>query len=191
MSLKHSASQVSPQVLCLLVLYPNIPDEPPKGGCGVRRSPRGWGCLRIAGLFLLSRGFYFVGSPARARCGVLYSDTLSARDGGIPRPMSLLTARVLVIGGSALPQVSTCLLLFSSSVSRHLGLRSSPLTPARLSRAPHSGCDSPPWPLPGVSPFQMQGVCISLTRLLLVIHNTTLTRHHSSSPCLVTPAVAS
>ncbi len=29
----------------------------------------------------------------------------------------------------------------------------SPLPWALLSRAPHSDCDSPPWPLPGVSPF--------------------------------------
>ncbi len=150
----------------------------------------GWGAfLRVAGLSCL--GFFsFVGSPVRARCGVLYSDTLSARDVGVPRPTSLLTARVLGNGGSAPPRVSTRLLLPVLHRS-YLGLRSSPLAPAHISRAPHSGCDSPPQVLPGVSPFQTQGVSISLTRLLLVIHNTTPTRHHSSSLCPVTPSVAS
>ncbi len=90
-----------------------------------------------------SRGFSFVGSPACAHCGILYSDTLYVRDVGVPRPTGLLTARVLVNGGSALPQVSTRLLLLPVLRRSYLGLRSSPLAPAHLSRAPRSGCDSP------------------------------------------------
>ncbi len=67
-----------------------------------------WGCgwLRVAGSGL---GDFLLSHP-RARCGVLYSDTLSARDvGWSPRPTGSLTARVLVNGGSALPRISTCL----------------------------------------------------------------------------------
>ena len=88
-TLKSSASQVSPHVLSLLVPYPNIPDEPPK--VAVAFALRLWGVvwfgLHVAGLFLLSRGFSFVGSPLRARCGVLYSGTLSARDVGLSTPL--------------------------------------------------------------------------------------------------------
>ncbi len=55
----------------------------------------------------------------RGHCGVLYSDTLSARDVGgwgvIARPTGLLTVRVLVNGGSALPWVSTSLLVLRQS----------------------------------------------------------------------------
>ncbi len=73
----------------------------------------GWGS-RVAGL--LSRGFSFVDSLAR-RFRVIYSDTLSARDVGgcCSTPHGLLTARVLVNGGSALPRVSTSLLVLRQS----------------------------------------------------------------------------
>ncbi len=74
--------------------------------------------------------FSFIGCPARAHCSVLYSDTLSVRDVGcvcvIPCPASLLTARVLVNGGSAPPWVSIYPL--SSLVSRHPGLCDSSCT---------------------------------------------------------------
>ena len=133
----------------------------------------GWFCT--SRVFLLSRGFSFVGSPAHARCGVLYSDTLSARDVGVPRPTGLLTARVLVNSGSALPRVSTRLLLLPVLRRSYLGLCSSPLTPARLSRAPHSGCDSPPWPLPGVSPFRRKA---RLSRWLVYCSWSTIQRSH-------------
>ncbi len=108
-----------------------------------------------------------------------------------PRPTGSLTARVLGNGGSALPRVRTCLLLLTRPPSVITWDCASSFAPARLSRAPRSGCNSPLRPLPSVSPFQTQGVSVSLTRLLLVVHNTTLTRHHSSPLCLVTPSVAS
>ena len=58
---------------------------------------------------VLSRGFLAL---PHACFGVLYSDTLSARDVGlVPRPTGSLTARVLMNGGSALPRVSTSLLV--------------------------------------------------------------------------------
>ncbi len=52
-----------------------------------------------------------------AHFGVLYSDTLSARDmvGWFHAPMGLLTARVLMNGGSALPLVSTSFLVLRQS----------------------------------------------------------------------------
>ncbi len=63
---------------------------------------------------VLSRGFLAL---PRARFGVLYSDTLSARDvvGSVPRPTGSLTVRVLMNGGSALPRVSTSLLVLHQS----------------------------------------------------------------------------
>ncbi len=63
--------------------------------------------------WVLSRGFLAL--PC-VRFSVLYSDTLSVRDVGlVPRPTGSLTARVLVNGGSALPRVSTSLLVFRPS----------------------------------------------------------------------------
>ncbi len=72
----------------------------------------GWRWSRIA---VSSRGFCSLALPC-ACFGVLYSDTLSARDVGLfPRPTGSLTARVLVNGGSALPRVSTSLLVLRQS----------------------------------------------------------------------------
>ncbi len=78
MSLRRSASQVSPQVLSLLILYPNIPDEPPKPGslvaCLVPALGLGVG-LRCAALYVLSRGFsgfcWLAGLTAQAHLPVL------------------------------------------------------------------------------------------------------------------------
>ena len=133
---------------------PKYPGRAPKGASLVASMGFGVG-LHGAGLSSLSRGF---SAHLRAHCcGVLLLGTLSVRDvvALVPRPTGSLTARVLRNGGSALPRVGTCLCpLFSFSVNRYLGLRWSPLAPARLNRAPRSGCDSPPRPLPSVSPFQ-------------------------------------
>ncbi len=77
--------------------------------CGVTL----WGWGQVARL-VLSRGFCL--ALQRARFGVLYSDTLSARDMEfVPCPTGSLTARVLVNGGSALPWVSTSLLVLRQS----------------------------------------------------------------------------
>ncbi len=99
----------------------------------------------------------------------------------VPHPTVSLTAKVLGNSGSAPPQVSIwgVVSLHSSSSVVPWDCASS-FAPARLSRGPRSGCDSPPWPLPGVSPCQTQGVSILLTRLLLLDYNLTLTRNHSS-----------
>ena len=80
----------------------------------VWRLPLGLGLVWVARRRFFVKGVFLSLAHPHARCGVLYSDTLSARDVGgggvavIPRPTSLLTARVLVNGGSALPRVSTC-----------------------------------------------------------------------------------
>ncbi len=129
---------------------------------------------------MLSREFS--GSPVRARCyGVLYSGTLSARDvgprstpHGFPYCKSSRERRV----GSPVGQYLRSISSYSSSSVVTWDCASS-FASARLSRALRCGCDSPPRPLPGVSPCQTRGVSISLTRLLLVVHNTMLTRHHS------------
>ena len=69
--------------------------------------PWGWGAgSRGAGLSVLSRGFSLSWLTC-ARCGVLYSSTLSERRGlTFPRPTGSLTARVLRNRGSAPPRVS-------------------------------------------------------------------------------------
>ena len=74
-----------------------------------------WGGSRVRSCL----GGFCLALPS-TRFGVLYSNTLSVRDRGgglVPRPTGLLTMRVLVNSGSALPRVSTSLL-----VLRHLGL---------------------------------------------------------------------
>ncbi len=68
------------------------------------------------------------GSPTRALRGSLFGHTLSERRGWVsfPRPTGLLTARVLVNSGSALPRVSTSLLvlhLSSPGIARLLSHR--------------------------------------------------------------------
>ena len=65
----------------------------------------------------MSRGFSFVGSPARVLRHSLFGHTLSEKRGGavVPRPTGLLTARVLVNGGLALLRASTSLLVLSQS----------------------------------------------------------------------------
>ncbi len=119
----------------------------------------------------------------RARCGVLCFWVHSQREtwARVPRPTGSLTARVLGNSGSAPPQVSIWGVVSSHSSSSVVPWDcASSFAPARLSRALRSGCDSPLRPLPGVSPCQTQGVSISLTRLLLLGYNLTLTRNHSS-----------
>ena len=141
------------------------------------------GCVAQASLCCLG-GLRLARACALLLRRSLFLGTLSARDWvPVPRPTGLLTARVLGNSGSAPPQVSVwgVCCLFSSYLSSSVVPWdcASSFAPARLSRAPRSGCDSPPRPLPGVSPYQTQGVSISLTHLLLVIHNLTLTRNHS------------
>ncbi len=70
-----------------------------------------WG-LRIAGLFRL--GVFLSLAHPRARVAAFFIRTHSQRETWgiiVPRPTGLLTATVLVNGGSALPRVSTCLLV--------------------------------------------------------------------------------
>ncbi len=111
----------------------------------------GWGS-RVAGLS--SRDF-FVRWLSHTRFGVLYSDTLSARDVSfvlVPRPTGSLTARVLVNGGSALPQVSTSLLVLhrsSPGAARPLSHRLVSAEPRALTATRPLG-HSPVFPHPDV-----------------------------------------
>ncbi len=134
---------------------------------------------------MLSRGFS--GSPARVQLlrRSLFLGTLSARDVGsrsTPHGFAYCkSSREQRVGFPAGQCLGCFVFSYPSSSSSVVPWDcTSRLAPARLSRAPRTGCDSPPRPLPGVSPCQTQGVSISLTRLLLVIHNLTLTRNHSS-----------
>ncbi len=105
---------------------------------------------------VLSRGL--LGWLSRTRFGVLlFGHTLSETWGSFHAPTGSLTARVLMNGGSALPQVSTSLSRPSSVVTWD---RESTLIPAHLSRAPRPDCDLPPRPLPGVSPSRRKA-CLS------------------------------
>ncbi len=105
----------------------------------------------------------------RARLGVLYSDTLSARDVAAgPRPTGSLTARLLGGGGSAPPRISTPALSF---VRPCLGPRVRSLANSRLA--------------PRRFPIQTKGMSILLTRLFGAHHDrTTLTCNHTLSPTL-------
>ncbi len=152
MSLKSSVSQVSPQVLSLLVLHPNIPDEPPKAR------------LLVASLGCVAQACCLGGFSARLRART-WEEGISIRVHSqrdvVPRPTGSLTARVLGNGGLALPRVSTRGFEVpgaSLSSLRPLSVITwdcaSRFSPARLSRAPRSGCDSPPRPLLCVSPCQ-------------------------------------
>ncbi len=131
-------------------------------------------------------GAFLARLSVRSLCSVLFIWVHSQRETwvSVPRPTGSLTARVLGNSGSAPPQVSVWgvhpLFPLHPSSSVVPWDCASSFAPARLSRAPCSGCNSPPRALPAVSPYQTQGVSISLTRLLLVVHNLTLTRHHSS-----------
>ncbi len=165
LSLEWSASNVSPQVLSLLVLYPNIPDEPPKAcfSCGVSVSGVCWG-LRVAGL--LSRGFLFIGSPTHALRHSLFGHTLSERRVGgwgvgvggcysTPHGFAYCDSSSERWVGSPMGQY-----LSSHPSSVITWDCASPLTPARLSRAPRPDCDLPLRPLPGVSPSRRKA-CLS------------------------------
>ena len=71
-----------------------------------------WGSC-VLGLFHLGVFFRWL-TRVRTLWRSLFGHTLIERRGGgviVPRPTGLLTARVLVKGGSALPRVSTCLLV--------------------------------------------------------------------------------
>ncbi len=118
--------------------------------------------LRGAGLSVLSRGF---AARQRARFfSVLCFWVHSQREtwAPIPCPTGSLTARVLRNSGSAPPQVSIRGLVFSYSSSSVVPWYcASSFVPARLSRAPRSGCDSPPQPLPAVFPHIRCKACLS------------------------------
>ncbi len=137
--------------------------------------------MRGAGLSMLSRGFS-LGWLTCARAAAFIIRVHSQRETwvhvatphGFDNCKSSREQRLGSPAGQYLGSVSS----YPSSSVVTWDCASS-FAPARLSRAPRPGCDSPPRPFPGVSPCQKQGVSISLTRLLLVIHNTTLTRHHS------------
>ena len=85
-------------------------------------SPLGLGCGCASWVSYCGLGGFLFRWLTRARVAAFFIRAHSQRKKwAFPRPTGSLTARVLVNGGSALPRVSTCLLLFSSSVSRHLG----------------------------------------------------------------------
>ncbi len=145
----------------------------------------GSGCA--AQLSLCCLGGFLARLRSHSLCGVLLSGyTLSERRGfcvlstphGFAYCKSSRERRV----GSPAGQCLGCACVIPRVRPRQSSSwdRASRFAPARLSRAPRPGCDSPPRPLPGVSPYQMQRVSISLTRLLLVVHNPTLIRHHPS-----------
>ncbi len=135
-----------------------------------------WHAHLVRHVRVLSRGF---GSPVHG-LGVLYLDTLSARDMGGPCPTGLLTARVLGDGGSVPVWVST---LPSSFVSPCLGSRIHSLTgPSQQSPAP--------WLRPAPSAtsrcfsIHTKGMSTLLTRLVGVHDRTMLIRNHTLSPTL-------
>ena len=156
MSLKCSASQVSPQVLSLLVLYQNIPDEPPKARF-LMASLGFAGCVMRRGSFGLGDFVCWL-TRARALRRSLFGHTLSERRGGC-----YSTPHEFAYCESSSER------WVSSPAGQYLSSRPSSvitwdcvstLTPARLSRAPCPDCDSPPWPLPGVSPSRRKA-CLS------------------------------
>ncbi len=158
-------------------LVSKYPGRAPKGAlsCGVRLVVH---LMRVA--CVRSCLGVFVGSPTCARyLSILYSDTLSARDMGAPRPMGSLTARVLGDGGSAPPRVST---LPSSFVSR-LGSRIRSLT-GSSQQSPTPWLRLAPSATPRRFPIQTKGMSTLLTRLFGVHDRTTLIRNHMLSPTL-------
>ncbi len=128
----------------------------------------------------LSRGFGWL--SREIRIGVLYSDTLSARDVAFgPRPTGSLTATVLGDNGSAPPRVST---LTSSSVSRCLGPCVRSFT-GSSQQSPAPWLTLAPSATPRRFPIQKKGMSTSLTRLFGVHQDrTTLTRNHTLSRTL-------
>ena len=86
MSLKRSASQVSPQVLSLLALYPNIPDEPPKARSLVASpSELGLGCAAQVSFCCLV-GLRLTRARTHAFRRSLFGYTLSERRGPCSMP---------------------------------------------------------------------------------------------------------
>ncbi len=150
--------------------------------CGVCASRAGEWCVACGScLGVLVRWL------SRVRSSAFSIRTHSQRETWVsgPCPTGLLTARVLGDGGSAPPRVST---LSSSCVSPF------PL-PARLSRAPRPGCDSPSWPPLGASPSRRKA-CL-LRWLICSVYIMTGQRSHimtgqrsheiTRSLCSVTP----
>ncbi len=151
---------MSPQVLSLLLFYPNVPDEPPKTCFPVPYMS----CTSCASL---PRGF--VGSPT-CDLGSLYLDTLSVRDMGCSMPHRFAYCNSLGDSGLVPPQVST----LPSSFASHC-LRS------RVRSLTNSSQQSPvPWlrlaPLatPRCFPIQTKGMSSSLTCLFGVHDWTTV-----------------
>ncbi len=197
MSLRRSASQVSPQILSLLVLYPNIPDKPPKPGslvaCGL-----GFGVgERGAGLAVSSRGFSFVWLVCARAASAFFIWVHSQRETWVPfpRPTGSLTARVLGNGGSAPPQVS--IWGVGWVIPRVRPRQSSPGT-ARLishrlvSAEPHALAATHPLSNSLVFPHIRRKACLSRW-LVYCLWSTTQRSHEITrpSPRLVTPSVAS
>ena len=106
--------------------------------CGVTHGVLRGGCYCTSQASRCLGGFLSVGSPARARAlrRSLFGHTLSERRGARPRPTGSLTARLLGNGGSALPRVSTCLLLFTRPPSVVTWDCASSFAPARLRQSP-------------------------------------------------------
>ncbi len=154
-------------------IIPLLPATTCKYSCGVRRAGRACRAQACLGGFVwLSRArprFFVLGHPLSERRG--FSN---------PRPMGLLTARILGDSSSAPPQVSTHP---SSFVRPYLG--------SHVSFATGPSQQSPvPWlrlalsAIPRRFPIQTKGMSILLTRLLGMHDRTTLTRNHTLSPSL-------
>ncbi len=100
-SLRCSTSQVSPQVLSLLVLHPNIPDEPPKSAVAFASlslsltRPRALGSGCAAQLSTCCLGVFLARLRSCSLCGILYSGALSERDVGHGRGLHAPQVRLL------------------------------------------------------------------------------------------------
>ncbi len=108
MSLKRSASQVSPHVLSLLAIYPNIPDETPKARSLVA-SPLGLGLGGAAQVSYCCLGFFWL-TRVHACISAFFIRVHSQRETwACPTPHGFAYCKSSRDGGSALPRVSTCL----------------------------------------------------------------------------------
>ena len=135
-----------------------------------------WGRSRVA---VSSRGFCLVGSPACARFGILIR-THSQRETWVglrPTPHGFAYCE------------SSSERWVGSPESQYLSSRPpsvvtwdcvSPLSPARLSRAPRPDCNSPPRTLPGVSPSRRKACLSRCSFIARNPHN----HAHTTSPVL-------
>ncbi len=160
LSLERSVSQVSPQVLSLLVLHPRIPDDPPEMLSFMCRSFVG--ALRACWSFTGGLGNFVCGSPvSTSHRGSILGRNLSGRRAFLTAPCRFTYCESLRWWVGSL-QVSItlwrCVLSFSrSSVS--------PSLPGLPQLEPQALTVVSPFQHPTVFPIQREAISILLTRL--------------------------